>query len=120
MQTGVPDTEVAVEAAVEVDTQAAAVAAAEVDTGFAAVAAAGVDTEVGVVVGTAAELASVADTEAQVVVVSVVVVVVAEVVVEVAVPSPHMVCRISGKTDLRLSIAFRNAYSTSWLMVIMR
>jgi len=115
----VPDTEVAVEAAVEVDTQAAAVAAAEVDTGFAAVAGV-VDTEVGVVVGTAAEPASVVDTEAQVVVVSVVVVVVAEVVVEVAVPSPHMVCRISGKTDLRLSIAFRNAYSTSWLMVIMR
>ena len=50
----------------------------------------------------------------------VVAVVEAEVVVEAAVPSPHMVCHIFGKTDPRLSIAFRNAYSTSWLMVIMR
>ena len=62
-----------------------------------------------------------ADTEAQVVVgVGVVAVVEAEVVVEAAVPSPHRVCRIFGKTYPRLSIAFRNACSTSWLMVIMR
>ena len=66
-----------------------------------------------------AEVGAFADIEAQVVV-SVVAEVVEVVVVEAAVPSPHRVCRIFGKTDPRLSIAFRNAYSTSWLMVIMR
>ena len=61
----------------------------------------------------------IADTEAAaelVVDTGVVAVVEAEVVVEAAVPSPHRVCRIFGKTYPRLSILFRNAYSTSWLM----
>jgi len=61
---------------------------------------------------------AVADTQiVEIVAVVVVEVVEAEVVaVEAAVPSPHMVCRIYGKTDPRLSIAFRNAYSISWLI----
>ena len=78
--------------------------------------------EVGIEADT--EFVTVADTEADTQIVEIVVVVAVvdteSVAVEAAVPSPHMVCHIFGKTDPRLSIAFRNAYSTSWLMVIMR